>query len=275
VAKTINNSISPKTGFTPSEMVLGKDGAGAAFLDFESNPRPHPFVKSEKGHIETITRQIKEMSDLATEKLLQIRTLRNEKINKTRIEKTFIPGQYVFVVDNTQVQGSSRPLKTRLSPSPYVVIRPLWTTTIVKRLSDGFTTTYSNDMLKAYDKTSPLFASLPKEISTVLLHDFKDLMDHDLTIICRNDPLEIPNGLQNFDADSEHDDVPHDDDDDDLNDRDDSTPGSGTVSVGNDNSDDPRPSTSTAAPESDSDSDSEEAENFMTLRNKKRVHFKD
>jgi hypothetical protein len=39
--------------------------------------------------------------------------------------------------------------------------------------------------------------------------------------------------------------------------------------------DDPRPSTSTANPESDSDSDSEEAENFMTLRNKKRVHFKD
>jgi hypothetical protein len=59
-------------------------------------------------------------------------------------------------------------------------------------------------MLKLYDKTSPLFATLPKEISVVLLHKFSDLMDSDLSIICQMDPMEIPDGLQYFDADLEH-----------------------------------------------------------------------
>jgi hypothetical protein len=277
VAKVMNNSISPKTGFTPSEMLLGKDGAGAAFLDFDSRPRPHPFVKSELGHIETITKQINEMSELATEKLLQIRMTRNEKLNKTKIDKSFVPGQYVFVVDNSQVPGSSRPLKTRLSASPYVVIRPLWTTTIVKRLSDGFITTYSNDMLKLYDKTSPLFATLPKEISAVLLHKFSDLMDSDLSIICQMDPMEIPDGLQYFDADLEHEDVPGNDSDDDpdsmLNDENDEN----TDSVDRNLNDPQQPSTSRQVMDSsDSDSDGDDDPGkFMTLRNNKRVHFQD
>jgi hypothetical protein len=275
VAKVLNNSISPKTGQKPCDMVLGKDGSGAAFLDFDSQPRPHPFVRSERSHIETITRQINEMTDLATEKLLQIRLARNEKINKTRIVKNFNVGDYVFVLDTQIVPGNPRPLKTRLSPSPYVVIRPLWTTTIVKRLSDGFITIYSNDMLKVYDKTSPLFSTLPKEISAVLLHKFTDLMDSDLSIICNTDPLDLPTGIQNFDAETEHNDLPHDSDDDDDQDQDlDSNDrkgkkGSKKVSVEYDE-DDPQPSGSR---DIDSSSESDSDDDAMLLRNQKKVRF--
>jgi len=89
-------------------------------------------------------------------------------------------------------------LKTKFHPSPYIVIRPLWTTTLVRRLSDGFTTLYSNDDLKKYDRTSPLFSNLPKEITRVLLHSFQDLIDSDLAIITQHDPLTVPQGIQLF-----------------------------------------------------------------------------
>ena len=56
---------------------------------------------------------------------------------------------------------------TKLQPSPYIVVRPLWTTTLVKRLADGFTTLYSNNDLKKYNGGSPLFSDLPVEISRV------------------------------------------------------------------------------------------------------------
>jgi hypothetical protein len=155
------------------------------------------------------------------------------------------------------------------------VLRPLWTTTIVKRLSDGFITIYSNDMLKVYDKTSPLFSTLPKEISAVLLHKFTDLMDSDLSIICNTDPLDLPIGIQNFDAETEHNDLPHDSDDDDDQDQDlDSNDrkgkkGSKKVSVEYDE-DDPQPSGSR---DIDSSSESDSDDDAMLLRNQKKVRF--
>jgi hypothetical protein len=271
VSKVLNNSISPKTGFMPAEMVLGKDGAGAGFLDFDAAPQPHPFVRAEKEHIVKITQQIREMTSLAQEKLIQICMIRNEKLNKNKIVKEFAPGDYVFCLDTLQVPGNSRPLKTRLSPSPYVVIRPLWTTTLVKRLSDGFLTIYSNDLLKLYDKTSPYFSGLPKEVSSVLLHKFSDLLDSDLLTICKFDDFKVPTGIQNYDF-SEHEDNRNDDDD--QNDDSDED-----VSVGEDNKDkgkgkkvaDPQPSTSQVISSSDSDDSDEDDENVMVLRNNKKV----
>jgi hypothetical protein len=132
-------------------------------------------------------------------------------------------------------------------------------------------------MLKLYDKTSPLFATLPKEISAVLLHTFSDLMDSDLSIICQMDPMEIPDGLQYFDADLEHEDVPGNDSDDDpdsmLNDENDEN----TDSVDRNLNDPQQPSTSRQVMDSsDSDSDGDDDPGkFMTLRNNKRVHFQD
>jgi hypothetical protein len=67
-----------------------------------------------------------------------------------------------------------------------------FTSSIIKRISDGFTTVYSNSDLKKYDKVSPLFNSLPPEVNKVLLNSFKDLLDSDLCTIANFDPLTIP-----------------------------------------------------------------------------------
>ncbi len=97
-----------------------------------------------------------------------------------------------------QIPGNTRPLKTRFHPSPYVVINTRHTTTQVQRLADGFQSVYSNGDLKKYDYTSPLFANLPPQVSKVLLHDFKNLLQADLCTIARYDELNGPTGIQLF-----------------------------------------------------------------------------
>jgi hypothetical protein len=68
-------------------------------------------------------------------------------------------------------------------------------TTLVKRLSDGFTSLYSNDDIKKYEATSPLFSTIPPEVSKVLLHDFENLLDSDLCTITKYDKFDLPGGI--------------------------------------------------------------------------------
>ncbi len=196
VSKVLNNGISPKIGFKPAEMVFGKEGAGQMYLDSEKLAPPHHIVMTDKEHIESITADIRKMTAEATDRLTQLRLITNKRLNKTQVKKEFKPGDYVFTIDRTIIPGNPRPLKTKLNPSPYVVLRPIHTTTLIRRLADGFTTLYSNNDLKLYSGSSPLFNMLPPEVSKVLLHDFKDLLSSDLTTITKHDPLNVPNAVK-------------------------------------------------------------------------------
>ena len=209
VAKIMNTSVSPKTGFTPQEMVFGSISKNNSFLSLENWTQPHYLVRSNKQKIEDLTNEIKEMVNLATDKYTTNKILNLEYQNKNRIEKRFNKGDYVFVLDRMQIPGNTRPLKTRFHPSPYVVINTRHTTTQVQRLADGFQSVYSNGDLKKYDYTSPLFANLPPQVSKVLLHDFKNLLQADLCTIARYDELNGPTGIQLFDFEDSNSEYEH------------------------------------------------------------------
>jgi hypothetical protein len=138
------------------------------------------------------------MVTLATEKLQELRVITNDRLNRNRIKHNFKVNDYVFVLDRLQVPGSTRPLKSKFHPSPYVVVKTYATTTLVRRLADGFQSCYHNDDLKKYDATSPLFKDLPPQVSKVLLHDFKNLLNADLCTLAKYDALGIPDGLELF-----------------------------------------------------------------------------
>jgi len=72
---------------------------------------------------------------------------------------------------------------------------------LVQRLADGYTTLYSNTDLKVYEGSSPLFNTVPVEVSKVLLHSFADLLAADLTTLTRVDTLNLPNAVQLFEPD--------------------------------------------------------------------------
>jgi hypothetical protein len=192
VSKIMNNSVNPSTGFSPYTMVYGADHAVPTFLQVEPTAMPHFSVRPAKERIKALTKEISEITSTAQEKLTEIRMKAADRVNKSRKEVHFKPGDYIFVIDRAIIPGNPRVLKTKLSPSPYICVRSLFTTSIVQRISDGFVSVYSNSDLKKYDKISPLFNSLPVEVNKVLLHDFKDLLDSDLCTIARFDPLTAP-----------------------------------------------------------------------------------
>jgi hypothetical protein len=65
------------------------------------------------------------------------------------------------------------------------VIKPFYVTTSL----------YSNDDIKKYEATSPLFSTIPPEVSKVLLHDFENLLDSDLCTITKYDKFDLPGGI--------------------------------------------------------------------------------
>jgi hypothetical protein len=185
-----------RTGFTPAEMVFGQDRMAQSFLDREKILPTHHLVANEKDQIQKLTTQLKEMANKAQDSLLLIRQESHDYVNKNRINKDYKKDDIVFVLDRYNIQGNTRPLKTLYHPSPWVVIKPYFTTVLVRRLADGFTTLYSVDDIKKYDKIDPIFATLPTEVTKVLLHDFKELIDSDFKTIMNNDPLIIPENTQ-------------------------------------------------------------------------------
>jgi hypothetical protein len=196
VSKLMNHTKVIRTGFTPAEMVFGQDRMAQSFLDREKILPTHHLVANEKDQIQKLTTQLKEMANKAQDSLLLIRQESHDYVNKNRINKDYKKDDIVFVLDRYNIQGNTRPLKTLYHPSPWVVIKPYFTTVLVRRLADGFTTLYSVDDIKKYDKIDPIFATLPTEVTKVLLHDFKELIDSDFKTIMNNDPLIIPENTQ-------------------------------------------------------------------------------
>ena len=208
ITKIINNTVSPKTGFKPVEMVFGRENAGNLFLE-HSLASPHYSIKNNSTMIELISKEIKEMSQIAQENITELRKEQIARLNKNRSAKKFNKDEIVFVIDRSIVEGSSQVLRTKFSNSPFVVIQPSFTTTVVRRLADGFQALYSNGDLKLYKPLSPEFSNLPPEVSKVLLHEFKDFISTDFSTLAKHDKLELPESLELFKPDENY----QDDDD--------------------------------------------------------------
>ena len=198
VSKILNDSISPRTNFRPSEMLLGRDNAGANFMKMDLIIPPHSFIKSQQALINDKTQEIADMTAKAQEQIVQAKQVQNEKLNKKRINKTFKVGDYVFALDRTRFPGEKKAFKLKLNPSPWVVVRTLWTTTLCRRIADGYTCLFYNGHLKKFDRTSPLFQTLPVSVSKILLNKFQDLLSDDLRTITNNDMLTVPSGVELF-----------------------------------------------------------------------------
>jgi hypothetical protein len=140
------------------------------------------------------------MTEIARENLLTLKQEVNDSVNKNRINKVFKEGDIVFVLDRYNLPGNTRPLKTKFFSSPCVVIKSFYTTTLIQRLADGFRSLYSNDHIKLYNGADPMFKKLPPEITKILLHDFKDLLDSEFNLITEIDPLNLPTGLNVSDS---------------------------------------------------------------------------
>ena len=138
VAKIYNTTISPRSGFKPADLVFGKGPQSQSFMDIEKIVPPHHLVQNNVATIESLTKDIGKMSVITKDRLNSIRLMTAIKLNKNRVDKGFQVNDYVFVKDRTEYIGAPRPLKTKLDPSPYVIVSVRYSTVLVQRLSDGF-----------------------------------------------------------------------------------------------------------------------------------------
>ena len=205
ISKVLNNTISPKTGFKPVEMVFGSENAGSLFLEHKIAPL-HYSIKNNSTMVSQISEEIKEMTKIATENIAELRKEQITRVNKNRTGKEFQKDDIVFVLDRSVVEGNSQVLRTKFQNSPYVVISPSYTTTVVRRLADGFTTMYSNDDLKKYKRFSSEFMNLPPEVSKILMHDYKEFISTDFSVLAKFDNLEIPSSMELFIPNDEYED---------------------------------------------------------------------
>jgi hypothetical protein len=164
---------------------------------------PHYSVQNNKLKLEKLNAELTDMVSFATEKWTQLKITTNERLNKNRIVKKWNENDVVFVIDRLQIPGNTRPLKLRFNPSPYLVVKCLYSTSLLRRISDGFMALYSNDHIKKYDGADPIFATLPAEINKILLHKFQDFLAEDFTTITKMDNMELPNGIQLYDPQDE------------------------------------------------------------------------
>jgi transposase InsO family protein len=194
-AHIFNNTTSPRTGFKPMTLVYGEESAGRSPLDLEITAPAHYSVKNKQTHILELTEARQKCIEIARKTLEEYKQLAQDKANKNKININFSVGDYVFVLDRIIVPGASRPLKTKLQASPFVITILYHTTGLITRLTDGFTTLYSLNDLKKYEGGNKLFKDLPQEVKNVLINKFADLLQEDFCTLTKWDTFEIPDGI--------------------------------------------------------------------------------
>jgi dUTPase len=194
VSKIVNNTVCVKTGQKPAHMLFGTGQISKTFLD-RPEIYPHHSLRNNKQIIEKLNKEIILQSKEAQKEITESKMVHTQGVNKNKIEKKFNKDDIVFVLDRYVIEGNSRPLKSKFFASPCVVIKSYFTTTLTERVADNFRALYSNNDLKKYKETDPLYKDLPQPVKKVLLGKFQDFLNEDLKVILKYDPLDIPTGI--------------------------------------------------------------------------------
>lgn len=177
ISKIYNHTVSLKTGYKPIEMIQGQGKISKAFFEQENLVPLHHSIRNNPINVEIMTQQLREMAQRAQDNIVSIKERRDEKLNKTRINKEFEPGDIVYALDRYTITGVTRPLKCKFYPSPCVVVQSYYTTTLIRRLADNFESLYSNNHIKKFKHTSPLMKDLPPPVQEIVLNNFQDLLE--------------------------------------------------------------------------------------------------
>ena len=153
-------------------------------------------MRNEIPYIEEKHEQIKKISLETRDLIIAKNKKRNEAINKNKFKKNLQVGDICFVKDKQIILGNPRPLKSTFSSSPYVVVKPLFTTTIVKRICDNFEQLYHNDSIKKYIPLDPIFKGLPEAVRNILdkTPNITDLNTKHRNTIQKLDKYDFPGG---------------------------------------------------------------------------------
>ena len=191
ISKTLNSTISPRTGFTPNQLVFGPSNTDN-WLSTEPLEHSTEYFANVPNQYKHKVELMPKMIQLAKDSVDEIRTTQNKKKNESRVFRVFNPGDIVYEIDKTYVPGAGRPLNTLYDPSPFVVKQVYFTTIQVQRIADGVVVIYSKDRIKKYTGEPNVFSHLPREIKEKFLGNFDSLNIDDINEITKVDNLQQP-----------------------------------------------------------------------------------
>ncbi len=133
----MNHVVSPRTGFKPATMMFGEGPMSQCFMDMDTMVPNHHSIRDNKRAIIQLSAEINKITELARETIITGRQQAYDTQNENRINKEFRKNDIVFLIDRSYVPGASRPLRTKFAPSPYIVLKNLYTTVLIMRLADN------------------------------------------------------------------------------------------------------------------------------------------
>ena len=195
ISKLLNSSKSNKTNYSPFEFIFGPDSENSVQPFTDDNVKLHPLIQNQKLAIEEYKTNINKMITETREKISEEKQKHNKYINKNKVNKQFSVNDIVFCMDTSYIPGHTRPLKSKFSESPWIVIAIYPSTLMIRRLADQYTQIYSKNMVKKYNRMDPEFTKLPMEVLDILKGKSYELDILQTTILQKMDPFDLPNGI--------------------------------------------------------------------------------
>ena len=204
LVKHFNSTPNPLTNLSPLQILHGENSLLAEkFISDRPPNKIYPFLENIKSHIEAKQEENKKIMEFIRNELHIQKIHTTEKLNRTRQTPDFQVGQYCFVKDNKIIIGSTRPLKSLYSHDPWVILKTLPTTAVVRRLADGYATIYGYGDLKKYNRLDPTFSILPQSVRDILIHKFEDLNQLSYSNLRKYATLELTQNERLFNIDEE------------------------------------------------------------------------
>ncbi len=193
--KLFNTTPHPNTGFSPLELLHGKNSPSAE-SSFSSPPpdKIYPLLKNFKIQLDDKISETKAVTEFIRTEMQLSKIDSQNRLNKNRVTKQYNIGDFVFCKDRSIRLGTNPSLRTVYSDDPHIILQERPTTLVTQRLSDSFPSVYSKDDVKIYNRLDASFSHLPQEVKDVLINKFTDLDKLHFDILQKHAKLPLPQG---------------------------------------------------------------------------------
>lgn len=190
----LNRAPNPVTGFSPYEMLFGKDLSTLGSLGTNLGaPKYKLFTDSVKKEVEEFGKIMEDRISIVAKKIAEEKEKYLSKSNSgKKVKPAFPPGTIVFIKDfSVPKSGRASKFRPRFLKSPNAVISSSTTSVVTMRLADGYVSRHHPDDVLHYrgsEKSPSLHQDL---LESVLRFLGKPLSPEALVDLAERDNLEI------------------------------------------------------------------------------------
>ena len=196
VIRLYNTTRSPKTSYTPSELLFGTTSILAKnHFEMLTEDKYHPLIQNEAIRVNELNTTLIEKLNAAKSLIDEDREARLAKLNSSRIHKDFKVDDMVFMKNFSHKTGEKENLRPIFHMSPCRVLEKSHRSAVILRIADGYVGKLNNNHLKKFVPLHEDFDDLPKEIKQIVQKPFHTLSHDEIAAIVKTDKLPLPSNV--------------------------------------------------------------------------------